>query len=555
MAQNETAAKAPSAIDRWANQPYRPRGTKVLMYVIISLLICFTWARMGMDNDSYYMIAQGKEIVEDGIPYYNNFTYTQGDRTVVQQWLYCIGIYLADLAPGNIGLLAFMLAQALLLFHMLERYIAKACPDPFWSWLGAIVSCTITSLNYIASLRPENITLILMLAQMNALEDYRESHKKKWLLALPAIMLAEANLHVSMWPIHVCVYLAYFVPWFVPKIEERIQLKERAKFSICPGLLADDGMAPDKWLYGAAVLSVLATFLNPYGLDGVLYLVRSMPVFGVIGITEQESIVMVSKDGVMNLVMIAVLVTLVIKRRISATEACIVAGFTALACTNYHNTMYMPIAVAVLARVLLRWLNEKKPAKAADVMPNGVKCVLYAGLAACVGLTCLSTAGMVGTFTEKPGMDPVIEYIKANQRPGDNIFNNMNMGPMMEYKGIKGLFSDTRPELLMPGITGLEDEELPLLFPWLGRRVPSTYTEEAYGNDIRTFLDENNIQFVADSTTFPTLPYLSGWLEGSGEWTEIDLGVPDPDDIDAPDTRAYRVWIRTERLAEQPAQE
>ena len=33
------------------------------------------WVKAGMDNDSYYMIAQGRDILANGIPKENNFTF------------------------------------------------------------------------------------------------------------------------------------------------------------------------------------------------------------------------------------------------------------------------------------------------------------------------------------------------------------------------------------------------------------------------------------------------------------------------------------------------
>lgn len=530
--------KKQSRIERWFTKPYRTGLALPAALLIMAMGICILWVKAGMDNDSYYMIAQGREILNSGIPYKNTFTFMD-DKIVVQQWLYCVLIALADKIPGNWGLLCFMLVQAMALAITISVYIRKSIKDPFWVWLAASLVMIVPHTQYIASLRPENLTLILMLFQMMALEAYRDTGKKAYLLALPAVMLAEANLHISMWPIHVCVYLAYFVPYFLPEREKKLKLK----FSVCPGLLSPDGVKPDRYAVLAVVASLAVLFLNPYGWDGIMYLFRSMPVFQLVGVTEQEGVYLLSRDTVVNAAMIVLTVILARHKKIHATEACMILGLTALACTNYHNTMYMPVAVAVMARVLLRCLAEQDPAEAKSLMPNGVKSVLLAGVLAFALVSGFYTLPKLQIFADKHGMDPVINYILENKRPGDRIFNNMNMGPMLEYYGVKDLYSDTRPELLMPAITGCE-ENYARLMPWLGRCISSDYIDERYHNDIGEYLDQNRITYVTDTMPKPILPYLAGWLDNSPDWRRVELAMPE--NIKTADKRVYCIWERVE---------
>lgn len=530
--------KKQSRIERWFTKPYRTGLALPAALLIMAMGICILWVKAGMDNDSYYMIAQGREILNSGIPYKNTFTFMD-DKIVVQQWLYCVLIALADKIPGNWGLLCFMLVQAMALAITISVYIRKSIKDPFWVWLAASLVMIVPHTQYIASLRPENLTLILMLFQMMALEAYRDTGKKAYLLALPAVMLAEANLHISMWPIHVCVYLAYFVPYFLPKREKKLKLK----FSVCPGLLSPDGVKPDRYAVLAVVASLAVLFLNPYGWDGIMYLFRSMPVFQLVGVTEQEGVYLLSRDTVVNAAMIVLTVILARHKKIHATEACMILGLTALACTNYHNTMYMPVAVAVMARVLLRCLAKQDPAEAKSLMPNGVKSVLLAGVLAFALVSGFYTLPKLQIFADKHGMDPVINYILENKRPGDRIFNNMNMGPMLEYYGVKDLYSDTRPELLMPAITGCE-ENYARLMPWLGRCISSDYIDEHYHNDIGEYLDQNRITYVTDTMPKPILPYLAGWLDNSPDWRRVELAMPE--NIKTADKRVYCIWERVE---------
>lgn len=537
---NEAYPKKQSKLGAWFSGPYRPGLTKPAMWLIIAMAICAVWANNGMDNDSYYMIPQGQEILASGIPEFNTYTY-HGARTVVQQWLYCISMYLSDSLAGNIGLMAFMLIQALALFWLMERYLRKAVGDPFWSWLAATGILSTCSLTYFTSLRPENITLILMLLQCMALERYRDTKHKRYLAALPAIMLAEANLHISMWPIHACIYAAYLVPAIFPWLQKKAKLAEKTGLDICPGYLKKDWPDPDPALYTAAAASMLMLFLNPYGLDGVMYLFRSMPVFSVIAMSEQQPPTMISTLALLNIILFISLWILLKNKKIGAVEACMAVGLTALACTNYHNSMFLAIAAANLVRPAFRALSEKDPAKAADLMPNGLKTIVCTGLAIAACVTAMITVPNIQDFKDKPGMDPMIEYVANNKRQSGNILNNMNAGPMLEYAGVRGLYGDTRPELLLDSI-GKTGENPCLVLAWLCSGYMPEEIEESYGS-IETYLDEHDIQYIIDEDTSPVMTWLDGWLTASGDWEKISFEsalLAEEDGLG----EAYCVWQR-----------
>lgn len=535
MTETNTENRPGSKLDRWFTQKYKPRGTALMAYLILAMCICFFWAHGGMDNDSYYMIPQGEEIISTGIPEYNTFTY-HGSKTVVQQWLYCVGLYFADQIPNNLGLLAFMLIQALILFRLLEKYIRRCTRDPFWSYLAATVILLISCANYTASLRPENITTILLLLQCMVLDAYREKPDKKYLIALPIIMLAEANLHISLWPAHACIYAAYFIPAAFPWIQEKIQSKYPKFPGLCPGLVQCDAMKPDPWLYGAAGISVLTLFANPYGLDGVLYLFKSVKVFKIIAMAEQLPPELISTTSVI-IVASGISIYLMMKAKvIRSTEFCIALGFLALACFNHHNDMFLPLALMSVVRPALRLFESKEPATAAEIMPNGVKSVLIVGLALMACVSAVFTAKMTVEFKQMPGLDPVIEYVKANQT--GNILNNMNTGPMLDYAGVRKLYGDTRPELLLNTI-GETDENPALVLGWLCTGVMPKEISDNYGS-IEAYLDAKDIQFIIDVKGVPVMTYLAGWLQSAQGWQLVDIEMPDDAE------KIYEVWERAE---------
>ena len=56
------------------------------------------------NNDLWFLIATGREILENGIPFENPFALHDGMRMVVQQWLLASELYVVKDAFGMQGL-------------------------------------------------------------------------------------------------------------------------------------------------------------------------------------------------------------------------------------------------------------------------------------------------------------------------------------------------------------------------------------------------------------------------------------------------------------------
>ena len=64
-----------------------------LLWIPLSMgamaLLWYLVSAAGMDNDGYWILATGKELVS-GIPKENPFTFVEGLDIVVQQWAWCL---------------------------------------------------------------------------------------------------------------------------------------------------------------------------------------------------------------------------------------------------------------------------------------------------------------------------------------------------------------------------------------------------------------------------------------------------------------------------------
>ena len=386
------------------------------------------------------MIPQGKEILESGFPKYNNFTFFENNETIVQQWIYCIAVYLIDKYTGLTGLIIFALIQAMLLHIIIENRISKFTNDKFWSYTISTLITILFNMGYFVSVRPENITLILLMLDTIIIEKYKSTNNPKYLYLLPIIILAEINIHGAMWPFHFCVLLAYFFP------------------NIAKNMLISNQAKPTKHLIPVIILMTGSLFINPYGIDTITYAFKSMDTFDIVQIKEQQWVDIIGAHGIFIILLLTVIIVLIAKHKMTSVTAYMSLGFLLIGSCSYHNTMFVTISGTYVACDMLKALTEKtNQTKLIDYLKNSMWPVIII-MIACFGATTKQALSdkYITQFKHIDGsLGAIVDYIKTEELKIDddpntngNILNIPDTGPYLEYYGLKNIFCDSRPEFL-----------------------------------------------------------------------------------------------------------
>lgn len=493
------------------------RRSLLLPLAMLAVALVTTAMMVGdhMDIDSYYMIPLGREILESGIPEFSSVSYYPGMRIVAQQWLYAVATYLASLVPGELGLMALHLLPLLLLYAMAYRYVRRMTSDPFWAYLAATLGLfSLGFVQYQSMIRPENVTLILVLGTAMAMDRYEATERRAWLLLPPVLMVLEMNLHMTMWPFHLCVMAAYMFP-FPEAVMDRIPGKP----------LPSRGM-PDRPECISLAAACLALFAQPYGIEGILYIVRSMPAFKHISVMEQQPLQLISKPAIMAIACAILLYQLAKRKLLKAEELCLAAGFTALGTVNGHSGMFIPIALLAMGRGLLRLLESKSPAKAADICPPHIRAIGTAAAAAVCIAAAACCIGSAPEFRNYGGIEPAIEYLSA--RPSGNILAETDVGSILNYYGFGGrIQGDSRHEEMdinvnrsVNGIAYID---------WFTDGITGDLEDaiaERYGT-LQGYMDRYDIQYILLPEKRRVYVYLWGWLEASDGWVKAEHGASD----------------------------
>lgn len=390
------------------------------------------------DNDMWWIFATGRYIVENGIPYVNPFDVYGDQRIVVQQWIPCVVSFLLYDRFGFYGIGALAMCETLALAASM-RLLAGTIMDKRYapaSWLPiALVVWVCTS--YI-SVRPQVVSMIMFVLILYVMERYRRSDDKRLLVWLPVIVAAHANLHMSMMPFDMFIVTCYAIPgWSGRRCRTALSAYAHAPVIIIVPVMC------------------LCSLLNPYGVDGAMYLVNSLGAasYGDY-ISEMGSTPTVT--AYYGVLMIATIVLgsvsigkLGFKRlNVPLTVLFIVTLFLSF----QHTRNVWLVSVFSLPLILTAMSRMRMSPRRILLMDDEPKIItMLAGIALLLIAGVLTTSDVLLSEPSDSKTTPVkaASYISQHQGTGDDaphVFTHFNAGGYMEWSGCK-VGMDARPEL------------------------------------------------------------------------------------------------------------
>lgn len=434
------------SIDKKDYPPITLRGGYMKWLALIAMMIVAGFAAynygQAQDSDQWWLFATGQYIAENGIPYTNPFSIWDNQGIVIQQWLPALITWLVYDSFGYIGigtmvvvLMIALVASMLLLIAIVSE--GKPSEIAFFAIAGAIGVCSA----YL-SVRPQVWSMIAFILLLCVLERYRRTNNIKILILLPIIVALHANVHMSMMPFDFVIVVCYLLP-----------TASIGNFSFG---YSDYKRIP---LLISLFVMALASLLNPYGLDGALYLLNS---YGAADygnyIAEMGTLAPAnSYYGMMMVIMIAAGAIAIGANGSKRIDLPLVLLFVGTAFVGFQHVRNVWL-VALFAFALIASASRGSTLKTnllflRDDLPKTA--ILSVGIAA---ILIIGMTQNVNELLEEPTdsrTTPIeaTDWLDANASSNDGVFTHFNAGGYVEYRGYK-VSMDARPELWNIAITG-----------------------------------------------------------------------------------------------------
>lgn len=237
----------------------------VILSMAVMALIPTIRSAGTLDTDGWFLLASGRVVVESGIPSTNPFTAIAGQGIVLQQWLHDAWLYLCWKVAGYVGVAVSVAVPAALALWAYTGTVSRLAQNARYPWAPLLIGALgFTLMASYLSIRPSLWTAALLFNTISTCLEWRRGASSRYLLALPVVSLLSVNLQAALWPLSAAAAACFLLPE-----EDEISLGESGETvrswarSRLPLLAAIAGMAA-------------VSLVNPYAIDGSLYVLRSL---------------------------------------------------------------------------------------------------------------------------------------------------------------------------------------------------------------------------------------------------------------------------------------
>ena len=487
------------------NLATKNKSSKIFFIVAIILIAMFSLSLtpVTLQNDTYYTIEIGKQIMETGIDMQDHFSWHQDLAYTYPHWLYDLITYQIYSSFGMTGIFVTTCILSMILGVSLFLINNKITKNQVISFLISVGVMYLIK-DYIAA-RAQLVTFILFIWMIYCIEMFLKGKKKRYAIGIVGISTLIANLHVAVWPFLFVLFLPYIAEYIIVSLadviiyrkigkkllESRIKhLKSQntntEKIKILEEKLLKLNEQIDrikikrdkelenpykiklvknknvKWLILIMIICLFTGLITPLGDTPYTYLVKTMQGNTTQNINEHLPMTIYEQPEVLATIIIFLAILIFTKTKIRLSDLFMIGGLCYLMLMSRRQlSMFVLVGSIVLNRLicdmLKRYYKEPKDEKFNELRNK------LAFLGMIIIMLIISYH-----FAEEKSGDHYIDETTYPVQACDYILNNVdlgtakfyneyNYGSYMIYRGIP-VFIDSRADLYAPEFSGKEED-------------------------------------------------------------------------------------------------
>lgn len=486
------------------------------IFAIIIFSIALT--PVTFQNDTYYTIAIGKDIVETGtIDMKDHFSWHEDLEYTYPHWLYDVGTYLVYQLGENIGIGGFAAIYILtvllsitlgLVIYMACVKISKHHITSFLITMGIMYLLK----NFITA-RAQLVTFILFALTVLFIEEFIASKKKRYAIGLIIISILIANLHVAVWPFYFVLYLPYVAQYMIALIstsklgykinkkfkENRLKSLEKAKLNKKeikdldekiekiknkiieiekshdkseksaekrrnnPYKIVIEKQDAVKWLILIMVICAFTGLLTPLGDTPYTYLSKTMEGNTMDNISEHQPLTLINNmEMIICIILVLGLITFT-DTKIKLCDLFMLGGLLYLSFMSRRQvSMFDIIGGIIFARIVASFF-DKYDAGGEEKLLKSINTIY--GKAITILVVILISFNILKPKLDDKFVDENTYPVKASDYIIENvdlstmkIYNEYNYGSYLLFRGIP-VFVDSRADLYTPQFNGEKNDD------------------------------------------------------------------------------------------------
>ncbi len=493
-----------------------------VLAIFIIIIFCFALTPRTLQNDTYYTIAIGEYIMENGIDMQDPFSWHEDLPYTYPHWLYDVGTYLVYELGENVGIGGFTaiyiatVILAIILGFVVYYALNKICKNQLVSFF--ITLGVMYLLGDFITARAQLVTYILFALTILFIENFIETKKKRYAVGLIIIPIIIANVHLAVWPFYFVLYLPYIfeyilaviadsnlvyrieIKWskhkikkltlkhknqekidkLTEKIEKLQNQKERAIINSRerrskPYRIIFKKENNVKYIIIIMIICIFTGLLTPLGDTPYTYLPKTMQGNTMDNISEHLPLTLINDLSTLTVLVLFLLILIFTDTKIKLRDLFMLAGLILLAFMSRRQvSMFVLIGGFIFAKLLVS-LIDKYDKSGTEKVIKAMTSILGKIITILLGIlvSFVLYKGKIGNPIVDESTYPVeaCDYILENiDIENMRIFNEYNYGSYLLYRGIP-VFIDSRADLYTPEFNGTKNED----GEYVGRDIFSDY--------------------------------------------------------------------------------
>ncbi len=449
---------------------YQNIKNNIILYsfTTIGIIFYFIFLLYSQDNDMFFEIMSGRDLLSGNFKtasHLNNFP------IIVQQWLYAVCLAIFD-KLGYFGHILIVLIQNIVLYIVSSIFIKRRTHNTKLAYFGSFFALLYCH-NYMINIRPQIITMILLVVELILLDLYKESNKNKYLFYIIPILILSANFHQAVFLYHILIIVPYCIDFKNKEVDWKL-------FCFC-------------------IIFWMCSLFTPYTIDGFLYIFRTFTskTYKLFTISELTSIQVTSIIGIKLLLIVLLDIWYIYKHKSNSYINIYVFLVTILSLVNLRHSSILYIAVLFL-------ICNIDTNKLANKYVYGIISVL---LFSCM----LEFTTIRNIYTDYGNVANIIEDKNAT------IYNSaMDLGGYLEYNGYTKVKVDSRCEAFSYENSGVKNINTDMFSVIYGYKIDKNFNY--------SILDDNKILSIVknyDYLIVGKLDYINTISSLNKQWKNI----------------------------------
>lgn len=415
---------------------------KIKNIIIVLLIILFTISIVPktFQNDTFFTIAIGRNILENGVEKQEKLVWHEGLEFTNSRWLFDTIIALMYNKFNFIGIYIFVLViasfQALLYNYILNKIIK----NKYVAFILTLLTIYFSSNEFTA--RAQIMSFLLFLIEFYCIERLVKMGKKIYTIILIIIPLILVNMHSSVFPMYFVFYLPYIAEFVLSKM--KLKNNEDSKIII-------ENNNSIKKLEFLIIIGIILGFCTPDGLEPYSFMFKTMNGLSSEFIAELQSVNIFYRPYFSVLMIITIGIIGFTKTKIRLTDCLYILGFGLMGLYTYRCIFFFFLISSIC---IFRIINDCLYTYDININFNSpiyniIKVVSFIVIFV-ISIKNISKEIVCDYVDESKYPLEVSNYILENiDTKNMKLYNHFNFGSYLEFRGIK-TFIDSRSEMYTP---------------------------------------------------------------------------------------------------------